>query len=193
MNTDDLQKLAKECCNAFNQPPIAPNAGCWPVWTEMCADIPAGAMKHVRDRIIGLDAMPRNFGKAVRHHGQEWMVSRGSGYFARKPCPDCDRESVGFFTAWQKLPDGSWRRFLVHCLCNKGKPVKDMLRMTKSQAAAAGYTVVPQGYAGCVAGYEIELMGTPVDPSPDAHLEAARNKDFKRRHSHLEALPEAES
>lgn len=192
MNIENLQTLARECCHAFNQAPISPSAGCWVIWAEICADVPATAMKYIRDKIVELDTLPRNFGKHVRHYGREWMLSRGIRNHVHKACPDCDRETVGFFTAWKKLDNGEWSRFLVRCLCNQEQLIEGMQHMAKSQAACAGYEVVPHGFEGGVLAYEMQLMGTRVDAGFTVYMKAARNRNFKKRQGHLEAMAEAE-
>lgn len=192
MNIENLQTLARECCSAFNQAPISGTAGCWPIWAEICVDIPAAAMKYVRDKIVELDTLPRNFGKHVRHYGREWMLSRGIKNHVHRACPDCDRETLGFFTAWQKMGNGDWNRFLVRCHCNQGQPIEGMLHMTKNQASCTGYEVVPQGFEGGVLAYEMQLMGTPVDMSFNAYTRAVRNRNFRPRQGHLDAMADAE-
>ncbi len=169
MTEDELRLLGRDCYVAFNQ--AAPESGgrAWRLWAEMCADIPMAASRHIRERIIALDAMPRNFGKAVRTFGLEWRQARRSGGFAREACPDCDRETPGFFTVWQDLGHGRRHRFLVRCRCNQGPACEGMPALSKEEARQAGYLVVPENFEGGVPAYELELAGRLWNARPRAH------------------------
>lgn len=193
MNIDELRMLGKDCYAAFNQNAPDFNGRAWTLWAETCADIPVAASQFIRGKIIDLESMPRNFGKAVRQYGQEWRYSKGIAAHVFQECPDCDKGTPGFFYAWDKMENGKWHRLLVRCHCNQGKPVEGMLHMTKNQAACAGYEVVPQGFGGGMLVYELQLMGITASGEVDAYIKAARSTNLKQRRSHLDALAEAET
>ena len=192
MTIDELRMLGRDCYAAFNQAAPDFSGRAWTLWAEMCAGIPVAASPFIRGKIIELDAMPRNFGKAVRQFGQEWRAAKSGSRFVFQLCPDCDKETPGFFSAWENLKNGMPHRFLIRCCCNNGKDVEGMAQMSKAGALKAGFLVVPANYDGGVLVYEAALLGTPSHNHDNRYIRAAENRNFKQRPAHRHAVAEAE-
>lgn len=167
MTIDELRSLARDCYAAFNQAMPEASSRAWTLWAEMCAEVPLRAAPFIRDRILQLDSLPRNFGKAVSGYGEEWMFSNG-GIDAAPNCPDCDPATPGFFPAWREDGRGGHIRFMVKCRCNRGgRAFRKMWRGSREDAAKRGWITMPPGMSAVA--FEMTLAGWPA---PDAQNSA---------------------
>lgn len=135
MNIDEIRTLGTDCYAAFNQRAPEWSSKAWTLWAEMCASVPLEASVWIRGRIIELDSMPRNFGKAVKGLAADWRSAHGKHRETIVPCPECDTKTPGFFTVWRH--DGS--RVLVRCACNRDCYFDPMPCMTRSMAEKRVY------------------------------------------------------
>jgi hypothetical protein len=149
MNAEELKSLGQDCYAAFNVLIPGWNSPAWKIWAEMCANVPLEAVPWIRSKIVELDSIPRNFGKAVRGYWRDWRHESGQPRETLRCCPECDRQTPGFFTVWRR--DGC--RVLMRCYCNAAEEYANMPRVTRAmagnivynQAAGLRYLVAPAG------------------------------------------------
>ena len=150
----ELRTLGNDCYAAFNSVPPPPSSRAWALWAEVCANVPLAAAVWIRSRIIEGDSLPRNFGKAVLGLFREWRVSQNSVRVAGTGCPDCDQQLPGFFYAWRKKDDGRVHSALCRCRCNTDPCFDQLPAMTKQEAEARGFAVMPPAWESGPAGFE---------------------------------------
>lgn len=137
------------------------------------------------------DKLPGNLGLELeRVLFPRWYAQNKQQQARPSYCPDCDTSlpSPGFFHVWQRLPNGDIGRFMQKC-CYYGKDFQKEERMTKTQAMARGFIVMPPGRTD-VLEFDRELRGGPV-PAPlvmGKFIEAAKAREGEARREHLDEL-----
>lgn len=152
MNALEMRALVNDCCAAFNASP--PPARSCELWAEMCDRVPVRAAAFIRARILERETLPRNFGKAVLDLHREWQSTLPAPE-RRACCPDCDPALPGFFYAWKRDASGILHSLVFRCLCNEDPALGDMPRASKEKARREGYAVMPRGWKGGPAGFEM--------------------------------------
>lgn len=191
MTETELITLGNDCYAAFNQTAPKQGARSWSLWAEMCKDVPLAAAGYIRGKVIELDSMPRNFGKAVRSYWHEWRAEKGQPYQAQTGCAICDKSTPGFFTVWRV--DGN--RVLCRCKCNHEQCFDPMPYRTPADMAELGYIVRPTGHRGTFLNFERERFRISHMRQGESHYlrkarELAENPriDDSVRPSHAEQL-----
>ena len=152
MTVIEMRALVNDCCAAFSAAP--PPARSCELWAEMCERVPVRAAAFIRARILERESLPRNFGKAVLELHRDWLATLPAP--ERRPCcPDCDPALPGFFYAWKRNSAGIPHSCVFRCLCNEDPALGDMPRASKEKARSDGYTVMPRGWKGGPAGFEM--------------------------------------
>ena len=192
MNIDQMRALGNECFAAFNQKAPEHAARAWSLWADMCRYVPFEAAPWIRDQIIELESMPRNFGKAVRDLFWRWKEETGRGAKIAA-CPDCDSDMPGYFLVWGAEHGGMPTRFVVRCACNAAPPSYHLCTFSREQAGDHGFRVLPQGESAIQ--FEARLAES-VSPgcvgTREAYMNAVHNTDFSQSQRHKDALAEAE-
>jgi hypothetical protein len=160
----------------------------------MCADISFIAAAWIRGKMVELDSIPRNFGKAVRDIGREWREQSGVKIPPPVACPRCDAETPGFFTVWR--PGGF--RSLAKCQCNKQPQFAAWQARSEFELAQLGYIVRPYRYPGTWRNFELEHFPDTNEGEPSefgaiaAFLAANPRWDDRKRKDHQRQLLLAE-
>lgn len=106
-------------------------------------------MTWAADKLSDYEKLPGNIGlELVRNLHPQWRSKSGQQKIVIQCCPECDRQTPGFFTAWRK----HGQRVLVRCRCNNDAEFDPMKPMTRNMAANLVYDefgnkliVAPQG------------------------------------------------
>ena len=170
MTADEILALHRDCAAAFSSSP-ADIRSCR-LWAEVCAEVPFAAAPFIRRKVLELDSLPRNFGKAILGFFREWRSSRPVET-QRACCPDCDPQHPGFFHWWGKINDRMYSG-LARCLCNDDATLGGLRQMSKSQAEREGLIVMPRGYKGGPAEFEKERWFYGGAPSGNIGASAKR-------------------
>lgn len=173
MNTEQIRALGTECCAAFSQNPPDPDSRAWSLWADACAHVPFEAAPWIRDRIIeNMDAMPRNFGKAVRDQFLLWRPEAAPSSAGTGPCRECGEDAPGFFLAWDYDKQGNPHRFLCRCACNEDRRYARTPAYTRRDAARKGWRVLPPGRSP--AEFETELSSLAAAAKNDPNAQTKR-------------------
>lgn len=157
MIEQELRTLGHDCYAAFNQRPPEHSSRAWTLWAELCTEVPLEAAPWIRARILEQEACPRNFGRAVLHLFYEWRVKSGYNSQAQTTlCGSCDRETPGFYTAYEWTPGWYLHSSSVRCPCNTDSAWRDMLSFHKAEAERRGYMVKQHGES--LAEFEAALL-----------------------------------
>lgn len=107
-------------------------------------------------------------------------------------CLDCDTATPGFFTAWQRLDNGTFHRFMVKCVCNTGASFESMPRTTREQAQQRGWRVMEGGHTNAFR-FEQECLYA-IGPQRDSagYVRKAKNAGSDQRQTHLDAVAETD-
>ena len=148
MNREEMRSLVNDCCAAFNAKP--PETRSCELWAEMCGAVPMAAAKWIRGKIIDLEAMPRNFGKAVLALFREWESTRTSREIR---CPDCDPDlPPGHFwgiRAVNNIGRQEYIRVVVMCQCHPCREDDEtglkFRKRSKAQACREGFGLMRPG------------------------------------------------
>lgn len=192
MNYQQMRSLAGDCYAAFNALEAKPRA--CELWAEMCESVAGESLTWIRGKIIAQDSLPRNFGKAVLGLYAEWRAQTGRGAREQRCCPDCDRQTPGFFASWKNDEEtGRLQSYLLRCMCNQDPQWHAHKAMSKGQAQREGYTVMPAGYHGGPAAFERTTFPGVISPETDfgrraSSLASAPYRSDKQRPSHAEQL-----
>lgn len=157
------------------------------VWKRV-KQFPDAFMAWAAEQIADEEKLPGNLGLELeRMLFPRWCAQNKRQQAAIPCCPQCDTATPGFFTAWQRLESGERRRFMCKC-CYHGKMFEKMERMTRAQARARGWVVMPPGQNNVFA-FELELLGQKV-PSVErgAYIDAAQAGEGEARREHLDEL-----
>lgn len=155
MNIDELKTLGRDCFSAFTATFPEKNTRSWEVWAEMCADVPLAAAPYIKEKIIELDSLPRNFGKAVRDLGLEWKYSKTDRSPRFNACPECDPAMPGFLMVW----DTSTHRFIARCTCNRDKQWAHLESLTHAEIKRRGWSLTDPMFARPMPAPEAEEIG----------------------------------
>ena len=196
MTLEEMRSLGQDCYAAFNAKPPDFASRAWILWAEMCAEVGTEALAYIRGKIIELDSMPRNFGKAVRSLWHEWRSEKGQVHQSQADCDVCDKQTPGFFTVWRRCGN----RVLCRCRCNHDKGLESIPYRTPADMVELGYIVRPQGYAGSFLQFENERFAPAwkrQGDDPEARkaqvLAQSPQWDERMRPRHLEQLSLAEA
>ena len=114
------------------------------IWTRVSAK-PDSFMAWAAKELMDYEKLPGNIGlelESVLY--PRWLAQSGCNAGTR-PCQDCDPTTPGFFTAWDKDPQGQPHRFIVRCVCNRNPQFARMAPMTKDHARRRQFSVLPPG------------------------------------------------
>ncbi len=197
MTRQELYDLAEGCYPILGATQPKQDNPAWSIWAEMCRNIPAtpDSARYIISKFGDLDAMPRNFGKAVRQYGQEWASERGMST-ATSRCPDCDFDCPpGRYTAW--FLDQRTRKYrsgIAYCSCFPYAVSETIFHGSKADARIAGFVTRPQKSREMWMKFEDNLNGISQDTGfySTKYLYSAMRAGNGMRDDHRAILAEME-
>ena len=160
------------------------------IW-ERVKTMPDAFMQWAAMQIADEEKMPGNLGfELERVLFPRWYSQNKSVQARVSYCPDCDTDlGQGFFYVWQRLDNGMYHRFTQKC-CHFGKGFEKEDRLTKYQAKARGFIVMPAGQNNPFL-FEQQLYGNVIIPAParaGKYLDAAKAGEGTVRRDHMDEL-----
>lgn len=128
------------------------------VWKRV-EHIPDAFMEWATSRLADYDKLPGNLGLELsRALYADWKNQTGQTGNTRDCCFNCDKQVPGFFYFWRLDDIGQVKSGMLRCECNDDPALGSMPRMSKHYARSQGLFVMPPGYQGSPARFEMETF-----------------------------------
>lgn len=137
---------------------VAPTGGVLNAVWERVHELPDRFMLWVQAELCDLEKLPGNLGYHIA--GVLWPLWRRSNQDLRaceeRSCPECsgkhDVPGAGYY-CFRRETDG-WRTYLMPCRCSRLPKGCRLNPLSRAQALAAGYRLIPDTWEGGILDYE---------------------------------------
>lgn len=124
------------------------------VWSRV-KEFPDAFMGWACAKLQDYEKLPGNLGwELAGNLYSQWRSETGGRRSQLQGCPECDRETPGFFMGWKRYNGGIPYSATIRCLCNSDPAFGNIPAKSRDQAQREGWALRPLGDEGSPAGFE---------------------------------------